>query len=394
MLMTADIQKAVGDLSVPEREVVVVNQGNVDQAVKAIDNAPVVACDIETMGTPITLASIGFAVSKSKAYVFGTGFLSVGCGMLTNPHQRYVWQNGQFDLHFLKTRNGTTVAGQLEDTIIQWHTLWPELAGQHASSGGRTYKSLHFLASLYTNDRWWKDYDFPDAHARYVLNGQDCCITYDIWDQLRQEIAEADLQQVYRMTMSRVRPVVDIQAAGMEVDNKLRRKRIRELDRRRGELREELLELVTGPLTERRDRLKSAEGLIFKTRTCPNCRNGSKTKEHNWKQEGFEKAPSKKDLLKLARRQAVKRHGKDRSTFMAAVLDANKAELEHLLLRPCDECKGEGQWTELEFNPASSEQKAALLFNVLRLPRRASVDEETLKGLLGVAQEAMADVDS
>ena len=44
----------------------------------------------------------------------------------------------------------------------------------------RTQKSLRFLASLFTRERWWKDYDFANEHDKYHLNGLDCCVTFEV----------------------------------------------------------------------------------------------------------------------------------------------------------------------------------------------------------------------
>lgn len=63
---------------------------------------------------------------------------------LENPATTKIAQNGSFDISWL-ARRGIYVRGQYEDTMIAHHVLEPELP-----------KSLDFLASIYCNERAWK----------------------------------------------------------------------------------------------------------------------------------------------------------------------------------------------------------------------------------------------
>jgi hypothetical protein len=49
---------------------------------------------------------------------------------------------------------------------------------------------LRFLSSIYTRDRWWKDYDFESEHERYALCGKDCCVTLEIAEKQQRQLEE------------------------------------------------------------------------------------------------------------------------------------------------------------------------------------------------------------
>lgn len=58
-----------------------------------------------------------------------------------------VFQNGFFDVHFLATRCGLVVRGEIHDTMIAHSVMWPEFP-----------KGLGFLGSLYCGTQaFWKD---------------------------------------------------------------------------------------------------------------------------------------------------------------------------------------------------------------------------------------------
>lgn len=67
--------------------------------------------------------------------------------VLGNPRSIKIAQNGIFDAHFLLTRCGIEVRGELRDTMIAHSVMFPELL-----------KGLAFLGSLYCGTQpYWKD---------------------------------------------------------------------------------------------------------------------------------------------------------------------------------------------------------------------------------------------
>ena len=67
--------------------------------------------------------------------------------MLGNPDSKKVVQNGMFDIHFLLTRCGVVVRGEIHDTMVAHSVMYPELP-----------KGLDFLGSIYCGSQeYWKD---------------------------------------------------------------------------------------------------------------------------------------------------------------------------------------------------------------------------------------------
>jgi len=82
----------------------------------------------------------------------------------------------------------------LANGAIVHNSLQPELAGaedkaRKKKKGGfsrRTQKSLAFLASVFTRESWWKDYDFHNTTDRYILCGKDCCVTLECAEKMEE----------------------------------------------------------------------------------------------------------------------------------------------------------------------------------------------------------------
>jgi len=398
MLLMADLHKAKehseyhGNVHRPTRDVVVVRtyeeaKQHADRILQHCLAGGVVACDIEQHDNN-TLGCIGAAIDKHRAVVFPANLSGPLLRVIEQPTVKTVWQNGQYDIYFLRTRCGCRVGCYAGDTICQWHTLWPEVAGKAQSkhSGAkRTAKSLRFLSSIYTADEWWKDYNFETQEDKYRLNGLDCCITLDCYEQMQQELVERELVDVYHSTLRRVAVAVAIWQRGMAVDNDLRMDRINQLEAMKQEPTERLIELVRPLLEERRDRV-SKPHLIWEVKQCKCCGGGSKNKLRCWRCAGFTEVPKKPQLLKLVKEWIIKSSLSilHKAEKLQKVAKWKKQELEEYVLFPCRCCGGEGKIERFVFNPDSTDQKAILLYEVLKVPKRAKVDEATLKDLLGV----------
>lgn len=94
------------------------------------------------------------------------------------------FQNGQFDTTILE-RHGMLVRHWAYDTMFLWHATEPFLAGrQERKRAQRTEKSLRFLASLFTDEPWWKDYAFTSPDEQYRLCAKDARITHEVTEAL------------------------------------------------------------------------------------------------------------------------------------------------------------------------------------------------------------------
>lgn len=110
------------------------------------ENQDIVCSDIEVLNYEVSC--IGFASAPDVAISVPLDerwTLEDECSIwkgiqkvLKNPSSVKVFQNGIFDIHFLLTRCGIEVAGELHDTMIAHHIMYPELQ-----------KGLAFLVSIY-----------------------------------------------------------------------------------------------------------------------------------------------------------------------------------------------------------------------------------------------------
>jgi uracil-DNA glycosylase family 4 len=67
--------------------------------------------------------------------------------VLGNPNSLKIVQNGSFDIHFLYTKYGIIIRGEIHDTMIGHSVMFPELP-----------KGLGFLGSIYCGSQeYWKD---------------------------------------------------------------------------------------------------------------------------------------------------------------------------------------------------------------------------------------------
>lgn len=326
-------------------------------AVAVIEAAGAAASDIEC-SDPQTLQCIGFAPTAATAYVFTPPTFSFAFALLRNPRVYKVFQNGAFDVYFLKTRCGVTVAGWTDDCMIAWHALWPEIAGKGDKGSKQTKKSLAFLISLYCDSpEWHKDYDTDEA-GMYQLCGIDCCTTLEIIGKQLVEMEEQDVMDIYRHEMSMQPVLVAIQERGLLIHEDRRLDAIKELTARAGTAEERMRALAEPLLREHSAKLAKPH-LFFGKKRCACCNGGAGKRLACWSCAGLDKAPGKKAI----------RAG----------------------LKPCTVCGGVGSFETFEFNPASDEQKKDLFYNVLKLPERfkdgkPTVDEKALKNLLGGLQ--------
>jgi len=326
-------------------------------AAAAIKTARYAACDIECYDSEI-LQCIGFAASPNQAYVFVGEAVPLAFALLRDAGVRKVFQNGQFDAYFLKTRCGIEVAGWTDDCMIAWHALWPEIAGKGKKGSKRTRKSLAFLASIYTESpEWWKEYGGDDA-SMYELNGLDCCITFEIMQNLAKEIVEQDVAAIYTHEMSMMPVLLAIQERGLLIDDAFRLSAIQQLATRAASIETSIRSLAEPLLRQRSDAITKPH-LFFGTAQCPCCNGGKVKAMACWSCAGLEGPPGKRSGT---------------------------------VLGPCKACGGIGKHETFEFNPASPQQQAELFYNVLGLPKRfndgkLACDEKALKGLLAECQE-------
>jgi len=197
LLLDLDLKKAAAELrtgcpALPEREVrFVTDEFEAVIIEAALLKAKKLSVDIETFDVR-KLACVGFASSPNVAWVvpaYAEWQLLLIKRLCESPVEKCL-QHGAFDRYFLQSRYGIELRCQVFDTMLGWHCVQPELAGQAQEKRRtkRTTKSLEFLASIFCRARHWKSYDFKRESERWHLCGLDCCYTFEIAEKLEREL--------------------------------------------------------------------------------------------------------------------------------------------------------------------------------------------------------------
>jgi len=305
VLLSYDLQrtKELHDerLRRPRRKVeLVTSSRDARNAVKQLRRYRWLASDIETWGDT-SLACVGFSGDGREAFVFPAQFLDEASGLLRSPHVGHVWVNGIYDLFCLRHREGVDVRGRQDDAMLLWAACYPELAGrkEDKKKAKMTRKSLSFLASLSTFDEWWKS-DYETEEEFFIYNGKDNCITFDVWEWVKKTADSLGAWKAYEHLRGSMWPCVDMLERGLNVDDELRKERVEALTSGFDEIYTELNSLVIPVIERERERLIVDNTLrLFEETdpTCECCGHGSKKQTACWSCVGFEKAPSKVELL-------------------------------------------------------------------------------------------------
>lgn len=184
------------------------NLADIESFLEQLGSVEGISMDIETWGGSIKC--IGFAANEWQSIVIPTEehYWKKRTGDELDIHNAWdliqricehpvekIMQNGLFDSWWLE-EYGIPVTNYIWDTLSMHHALWP-----------RDNHALHYLASIYTKQPYWKDEaKEADEIVRvakqgmdklYVYNGLDCTVTYEIWRKLKAELAEGGRLDFY-----------------------------------------------------------------------------------------------------------------------------------------------------------------------------------------------------
>lgn len=229
IVLKSDLEKAVResaypDIIYPERNVKVLRKPHEAIAfLKSITNIPdIVSVDIETAGK--VLVAYGVATSKSQSCVLTRHMCADpkvlrAIGEFTKSSTPKMFHNALYDVfhnaYFYKILNNNVAF----DTMIAGHSVFPTLP-----------KSLAFYASFFTNEVYWKEEGkeiiqdlqkskIVDWEAFYVYNGKDCCLTYEIYEYLKEEIEYWQVEGTFQMMMDMLGPALFSQICGLYQNN-------------------------------------------------------------------------------------------------------------------------------------------------------------------------------
>ncbi len=159
--------------------------------------------------------------------------------VLENPDIPKIAQNAQYDMTILRDKYGINVKGLWLDTMIAFHSIYPELP-----------KALALLTSLYTDVPYYKGKRLTkDMQEFFEYNAMDACVTYECAEKIFKEMQEFGIVDFYYKYMhSLIEPLLDICAKGIRIDTEAKKKLIKEVTQQREELQSLLDNSVGKPL--------------------------------------------------------------------------------------------------------------------------------------------------
>lgn len=325
---------------------------------QALQKAELVAWDIETKWDMTSLLCSGFCGEDLVPTVGLYPRDKEAIEITLNSTPAKVGHNGLFDLSFMKLHYGMDLTDTyVDDTQHLWWAIDPELSGQDESESNRmTRKGLAFLASMFLNVPWWKNYPGPEdpLHVEKMvrLNGIDVWVTRQLADILGKMVREQGISWQYRLSIDLIAPLVETHLEGLKVNTALAKKRSYLLEDRSRQAKQ--LSAAAGAKFAEEYELQQ---FIVGAR-CPCCSGIKSVAAHCWRCGGLPGKPTKKmhyASLFLGREEEFK---KTKVAQLKASLPA------------CKVCQGTAKLYHYEFNPFSDKQLKTILYDCLRVPRR------------------------
>lgn len=155
--------------------------------------------------------------------------------LLENPQIGKIAQNAQFDMTILADQMDINVQGLYIDTMIAAHLCYPELP-----------KGLDFLASLYTDQPYYKDMiRSGNMNDYFTYNALDACCTFEVATEVEKELQELGLWSFYRDYLHKlIDPLMRISRRGVKINTALRKEATREYREKLEHLQTRLTQLV------------------------------------------------------------------------------------------------------------------------------------------------------
>ena len=198
-----------------------------EQLIEEYETAKILGCDIESVKNSTTILCHGFAISPTKAIVLPhSDYYLPFIHRLYGSLAKKIFHFGMYDSNMLY-ENSIPLVNYTEDTFLQFHVLEPELP-----------RGLDYLTSIYTREPYYKGEgrgEIPDnikawgpkvdKNKLYVYNAKDCCVTFEIWISLQEELkAEPNLIANYRYLIDINQIALEMGRNGLEVDKDIHHK--------------------------------------------------------------------------------------------------------------------------------------------------------------------------
>lgn len=257
VVLRSDLDKAFNErksseIYYPERNIEVIHTvGEGKALLRSLTNVKTPhAVDIETAGGK--LVAYGIAISRKQAYVIPKELCSNievlrKIGEYAYSQTPKMFHNAAFDVfhnaYYYKILNNNVYY----DTMLAGHACFPTLP-----------KSLAFYASFFTNEVYWKDEGkeiikdiqknkIVDWPSFYIYNGKDCCLTYEIYENLEEEIDYWEVRPIFDMMMALLGPALLSQMTGL-VQDKNKVEKFKENNEKEIEILEQIKEAVLGDI--------------------------------------------------------------------------------------------------------------------------------------------------
>lgn len=169
-----------------------------------------IACDIESDTETKELTEVGFAWSGTDAMCIKMGepWTWELVQIILASARGKVFHNAPFDVPFLKYTQGWDTEGDIHDTLLMHHVLYPEFPAD-----------LAFCASIYTDEPYWKDLSKQDDDAlKQRYNALDVAVTAELFPLLEKKLKGLGLYETYSRDRSVIRPAIDMSLRGVPYD--------------------------------------------------------------------------------------------------------------------------------------------------------------------------------
>lgn len=393
-LLRVDIRRARRFLrgKLPRDTFPTIQRLNGPAQVKQILSSSLIGWDIETKWDMTSTLCVGFCGDDLQPYVALCPHEFPLARAILEGGKPNAGHNRLFDDVAMELFEGVVVTGEKHDTQQMWHALEPELAGKDEETAESvegtkrsrmTRKGLAFLASIYMNCIWWKDYpvgrnDPESIQEMVVLNGRDAWVTRRLAGWMLQELDVEGVREQYDKGIATYPALIRMAQRGLHVNEELRQDRLNALQTRHVDARA-TSEAVGLPYVVQND-LSAFRAL----RRCECCGGGKVSAQHCWKCGGLPVKPTRKPDWPEAYIAQV-----------AAALEVSKPTVGDLKksLPTCSTCEGKGKIKTYAFNPYSEKQLKQLLHNDLAAPKhtykgKTVTDAAALKKILKWAKGA------
>ena len=277
---------------------------------------------------------------------------------------------------------GIQVRPPYVDTIGAAHVLEPSgfSAGDEKEETGEQYvgkKLSPHISSMWTP---WPHHKWLELHDQLAYCGMDSVVAYDAWEGQKPDLDRAPGPKACLEMDLSVWPILyDMGKRGVLVDMEARQTAEEQLSRVLADLDARLTDMALARVKERLPLLQKPH-LFQEIRVCTCCRSSAKKSQACWSCAGFEEAPSRKQLAE--RWEAWRQNDVDSEagTHKAPASDYSKAELEALILGPCQACETPGQKaTKWAINWNAPDQVGDVLYRAFGIPPRTYEGSETTR---------------